>query len=88
MKTGEEAAFPRPASVLGNQYRADAEGLTKREWFAGIALAGLATGLRDSWGPMSIEQINATIARRAWELADAMLTAWARWSPGGRESRP
>ena len=44
-------------------------GLTKREWFAGMALQGLASGI--SYDDVSM--CSHAIAKSAYELADSML---------------
>ena len=61
-------AFPRPASVgFGEMYRHEQEGMTLRDWFAGQAVTNM--NFRDDWG---------SIARRAYQLADAMLAERTR----------
>jgi len=55
------AAFPI------DRTRHDAFGLTKREWFAGMALAGLCQGYHDN------EVIADTIAANAFDIADSMI---------------
>lgn len=58
-------AFP----TLGDQH----PGLSRRQWFAGQALAGgLEQGTRDSMDMHYWHEPKA-IARRAYEIADAML---------------
>jgi hypothetical protein len=48
MKEGEELVYPRTSNH-------DNKGLTKREYFAGLALQGLLAGNRDSFSHTFIE---------------------------------
>lgn len=75
------AAFPRPASTDEhsdpcNVYQ-DQIGLTKREWFAGMALVGMET-----WCPTGVSgfaKANVHEAKAEWavRMADALLAALA-----------
>lgn len=60
-------AFPRPASIMGNgQFAWDQEGMSVRQWFAGMAMMG-------SLANPSIDMKFADVAKTAYEQADAML---------------
>lgn len=62
-KDTSDPAFPLP---LGEQdMRPSVAGLTKREWFAGMAL-----GLLNS---VALEWSNRELARHAYKMADAMI---------------
>lgn len=65
------AAFPRPIGESGQHEATNTEqdGMTIREWFDGQALAGLLAATRfggEVYG-------TSTLARAAFDLADAML---------------
>lgn len=65
--------FPRPLSVsqgvAGNQQilAGEQDGITLRDWFAGLALQGIcASGPGSQWS-------NEMLAQEAYQLADTML---------------
>ena len=69
MVTEKLMAFPRPASNDPTRGNAEMntpsqEGMALRDWFAGQALAN--SKLSDNFAP-------TTMARRAYQVADAML---------------
>jgi hypothetical protein len=55
------AAYPIDRTVQ------ESFGLSKREWFAGMALAGLCQGYHEN------EVVADTVAARAFNIADAMI---------------
>ena len=64
-------AFPIPddRDEYGNGIREGSRGMTLRDWFAGKALSAFRDEINDSFKPAS------TIARAAYEIADAMIAA-------------
>lgn len=73
----DEAMFARKAPVVGSMQAAEIAtsltgGMTLRDWFAGQALSGLMAdpGLR----PATTDEFDH-MARRLYQVADAMLTA-------------
>lgn len=64
---GREPAFPHREPVWRAD-RIDHLGLTKREWFAGMAMMGFVQLLEDCK-----EYKPADLAKAAFELSDAML---------------
>lgn len=68
-------AFPVPDSHHANgQVQYGCNGMSKREWFAGMALQGWLA----SFGPddgCSSSGTKAAIAKQSYEFADAMLAA-------------
>lgn len=66
-------AFPVP--ILDPEYsQAHKYGLTKREWYAGMALAGMATDIKGLLPTDSRSSITS-MAELAHEIADAMIEA-------------
>lgn len=62
------SAFPRPRSgELGHGCAFEQDGLTKREWFAGMALQGI---LFADWKDRASEQ---DLGKWAFEIADNMI---------------
>lgn len=61
MTRPNDAAFARPASELGQTSWGPVNGLTKREYFAAMALAGLCAA--DS--PIPVQVIGEMAVRRA-----------------------
>lgn len=66
---GDAVAFPVPDNVL----RGDA-GLTKREWFAGMALQGMGAMQQSMFVNQNQERISER-AKQAFAQADAMIEA-------------
>lgn len=63
---------PTVAEVpLGSAFQHTLTRETLRDYFAGQALAGMAH--HASWYPVEPEQENKQVARRCYEIADAML---------------
>jgi len=65
-------AFPQPLRRFDTQHEAETFnewGLSKREWFAGMALQGIASGKYDF-------KDTKEMAQSAYRMADAMLQAW------------
>jgi hypothetical protein len=85
MPYGEQPAFPCDVPVAkytSGERKADAAGLTVRDYFASKALAGLLASEADSecGGAVHGQQLTrraAVYAALAYELADAMLAARA-----------
>jgi hypothetical protein len=51
------------------------QGISVKEWFAGMALQGLLCGRQQDLEPADmVEETIASIANRAWEIADAMVS--------------
>lgn len=69
MKDGGPA-FPHPHGQIGNTYIMPEDGMTLRQWYAGMALIGLIDHLR-SFSPEVIPE--EFIAREAFRQADAMI---------------
>jgi len=75
-KLGEEPVYPAQSEIedvtinglYHETYKLNHLGLTKREWFAGMAMQGLINGCGDIINKTSLTSISV-------ELADAMLTA-------------
>jgi hypothetical protein len=74
-KTGGPA-FPRTTWTGSDKNSAhrDIEGMTLRDWFAGMALCGWAASYAGSTSPMEPEKS----AKKAYSLADAMLAERAK----------
>lgn len=74
MENNNQPAFPRPKQILGSgeDYHEipAAEGLTKREWFAGMALQGFISNSVFFQGYSS----NSDMARQAVDMADNLLS--------------
>jgi hypothetical protein len=78
--TAECAAFP----IFTHDGVPISRGLTKREWFAGMALTGLCAE-SDNWETtdvvngkvinLTVSEIQARLGQRAVEIADATLAA-------------
>lgn len=73
-------AFPRPYSMAGGPDEArqacwEQDGMSLRDWFAGMALIGLASAC-NSEGQWTGE--GDGVARVAFKIADAMLTERVR----------
>ena len=65
-------AFPRPASTYGSWNRADQEGMTMLDWFAGLALEGMIAGWPYESG---LQPLADDLARRAYIIAEEMIKA-------------
>jgi hypothetical protein len=75
---GNEPAFPRPYSEQQpgdlREFCYASDGMTMREWFAGMALQGLLARAEFALFSEMDGNINVTVAASyAYELADAML---------------
>jgi hypothetical protein len=78
-------AFPQPLAfdpangnpVTTAMYFANVSGMTLRDWFAGQALAGLVANINCAYKTQ-------TFAKRALELADAMIAARKGGTDGNR----
>lgn len=77
------SAFPRPMSVSHgsiseHQYSAsEQDGMTLRDWFAGMALQGLMANPAFATAFPEARSAGITPPRLAFEMADAMLKARA-----------
>lgn len=71
---GDTPAFPRPlVAIPGEGFEEGQAGMTKREWFAGMAMQGLVIScIADV---KSDESAPTDISKAAFNLADAMLAA-------------
>ena len=74
---GNEPAFARPES----EFTYGSTGLTKREWFAGMAMVGNVANSDPQMRPSSHQDV----ARWSVELADALLAELAK---AGSEPAP
>ncbi len=81
-------AFPRPASIDptsgdlfdGNRVVPEHDGMTLRDYFAGLAMQGLLAGMfdnevRDNFLDMGNADTRQWLAARSYAVADAMLAA-------------
>lgn len=66
----DDAAFPRPSSNYDGVDLMDQQGMSLRDWFAGMALCGA----HDAFA----QQDTYYIAQRAYEIADEMLAQGRR----------
>lgn len=66
-KKGGVPAFPRPRGQAGGKYNTGHEGMSLRDWFAGMALSNF--GIRR----YQCENNYRLIAETCYKLADAML---------------
>lgn len=68
--TANDPAFPHPSGAQG------CDGLTKREWFAGMALQGLLANSKYlDWAAKSERPLGEFLAASALGLADDLLSA-------------
>lgn len=63
-------AFPHSTIDGHTEY-----GMTLRDYFAGQALAGIAANSYTPWTPDAADISDETLAKSAYDLADAMLAA-------------
>jgi hypothetical protein len=63
------SAFPVERATIAEQY--GSPGLTKREWFAGMAMQGYLS--RNEICISDDEPFDATVSKWAFEMADAMI---------------
>ena len=71
-------AFPRPLSKLSpEEFSVEQDGMSLRDWFAGMALQGLLAATEpDDYGKSSIDDgVRACLVRESFRAADAMLEA-------------
>ena len=83
MTNGNDAAFSRPAlpdEQLNHQFDYGAFGLTKREYFAAMALSGFC-----SKEGSQVRDFRGKIAQEAVEMADALIEALNE-SPGAKKN--
>jgi hypothetical protein len=74
-------AFPRPHTTVDANspwFKLGAAGMSLRDWFAGMALAGIAGECLKGSGMVCDEGRAKTVAMCAFEYADAMLKARKR----------
>jgi hypothetical protein len=64
---------PESAERLGCVFTHEDVGLTKRDWFAGMALIGFIADPGDKDDPETWEEVLKRIPRAVYEIADAML---------------
>lgn len=57
-----------PASPVTNDAKDGEQGMTLRDWFAGIALQGMCSNPNHD-----LDEIHDVAVRNAWRLADAMI---------------
>lgn len=73
MKDMSRSAFPLPDGALVE----GREGMSLRDWFAGMAVQGMMTNvcgiLGEQFSPYAKGPCNAEITARAYAVADAML---------------
>lgn len=65
MMRPHDPAFP----IKGDSQLTTEYGLTKREWFAGMALTSLANAVYHT----AADDQRDHVARKAWSMADAMI---------------
>ena len=73
-KTTGGPAFPSEGEGHGNP-KYHSPGMTLRDWFAGQALAGITANSYTPWTPDAADISDETLAKSAYDLADAMLAA-------------
>jgi hypothetical protein len=66
---GNEPAFPIP----GLQEDEDFNGLTKREWFAGMAMMGELSAQSETFGIYTDVDEYSCLVSKCYRIADAML---------------
>lgn len=75
MTNGNSGAFARPiGNITAEEFNDDQEGLTKREYFAAMAMQGVITGWSDPNTPWQ-EYHPGLVADRAVKIADALIYA-------------
>jgi hypothetical protein len=86
MADESEPAFPSAVAVgpAGDVHQGQFFGISKREWFAGMALQGILSDARtlEEIGKFSGDG-NANIATYCYNLADAMVAAGKELGEGG-----
>jgi len=79
MDNSKQAAFPDPKRSASDLYYNFSEGLTKREWFAGLAMQALISG---KWASPDYSNTSPDeIAPIALRHADALLSELEKQNP-------
>ena len=74
MSTENETNDGGPAFPTGQLNRCDIEpGMSLRDWFAGMALQGMLCANAPAMDEVSDKNVDAVLAREAYNSADAML---------------
>lgn len=74
MNNGEQPAYPTIVYGVGNEVNDTINGLTKREYFAAMAMQGILSGSTDNHALVQGGDFNTPhIALKAVQLADELL---------------